>query len=120
MSEFSRLSRDFSPINGDKVQQRGSFLLLLFTSVSIPNHTPFPYHELWDLVSARILEYPPFNEVIHWDEATEAKVVLEQPQILESYILMPVFGFSTLDVFKRRLYVRPLQSEDPVSVVTLT
>ena len=51
-----------------------------------------------------ILEYPPFNEVIHWDGTK--RVVLEQPQILESYILMPVFGLSTLDVFKRRLYVR--------------
>ena len=34
------------------------------------------------------------------------RVVLEQPQILESYILMPVFGLPTLDVFKRKLYVR--------------
>ena len=52
--------------------------------------------------------------MIHWDKATETKVVLEQPQILESYILMPVFGFPTLDVFKRRLYVRPHSSNNPV------
>ena len=57
--------------------------------------------------------------MIHWDEVTGAKVVLEQPQILESYILMPVFGFPTLDVFKRRLYVRPLLSGDLAVVVML-
>ena len=76
-----------------------------------------PYHELWNSVSTRILEYPPFNEVIHWDEATGAKVVLEHPEILESYILMPIFGFPTLDVFKRRIYVCLLPPDDPVSVV---
>jgi len=53
----------------------------------------------------RILDYPLFNEVIHWDEVTKTKVVLEKPQILESYALLPVFGLSTLDAFKRRLYV---------------
>lgn len=51
-----------------------------------------------------ILGYPPFNEVIRWDGTK--RVVLDQPQILESYILMPVFGLTALDVFKRRLYVR--------------
>jgi len=50
-----------------------------------------------------VLEYPPFNEVIHWDGVK--RVVLEQPQILESYILMPVFELPTLDIFKRKLYV---------------
>ena len=80
---------------------------------------PSPYHEFWNSVSARILGYPPFNEVIHWDGATEAKVVLKQPQILESYILMPVFGFSTLDIFKRRLYVRPLLYDGSILVVAL-
>jgi len=53
-----------------------------------------------------VLEYPAFNEVIRWDGAK--RVVLEQPQILEFYILMPVFGPPTLDVFKRKLYVRIL------------
>ena len=52
-----------------------------------------------------ILEYPPFNDVIHWEGVK--RVVLEQPQILESHILMPVFGLRTLDAFKRKLYVRP-------------
>ena len=51
-----------------------------------------------------ILEYPPFNEVVHWDGVK--RIVLEQPKILESYILMPVFGLPSLDVFKRKLYVR--------------
>ena len=51
-----------------------------------------------------VLEYPPFNEVIHWDGVN--RVVLEQPQILESHILPPVFAVHTLDFFKRRLYVR--------------
>ena len=55
-------------------------------------------------VSSSVLEYPPFNEVIRWDGMN--RVVLEQPQILESYILMPVFGLPTLEVFKRKLYVR--------------
>lgn len=68
----------------------------------------FPYRELWNLATTRILEYPPFSEVIHWDEATGTKMVLEQPQILESYILMPVFGIPTLSAFKRKLYVRAL------------
>ena len=49
-----------------------------------------------------------FNEVIHWDEVTETKLVLENPQVLESHFLLPVFGFSTLDVFKQRLLVRSL------------
>ena len=62
-----------------------------------------------------MLEYPPFNEVIHWDEATGAKVVLEHQDILESHILMPVFGFHTMDVFKRRIYVRPLPPDDSTS-----
>ena len=53
---------------------------------------------------SRIMEYPPFGEVIRWDGVK--RVVLEQPQILESYILMPVFGLLSLDVFKRKLYVR--------------
>ena len=58
-----------------------------------------------DLTStSSILEYPPFHEVIHWDGMN--RVVLEKPQVLESYILMPVFGLPALDVFKRRLYVR--------------
>ena len=65
----------------------------------------FPYREPWNIATTRILEYPPFSEVIHWDEATRTKVVLEQPQILESYILMPVFGIPTLGAFKRKLYV---------------
>ena len=69
--------------------------------------TPYPsYHEFWNSVTTRVLEYPPFNEVIHWDRETESTVVLEQPEILESYILMPVFGIPTLSTFKRRLYVR--------------
>ena len=51
-----------------------------------------------------ILECPHFNEIMFWD-GTE-RVVLEKPQILESYILKPVFGINTLDVFKRKLYVR--------------
>lgn len=54
--------------------------------------------------TSSILAYPPFNEVIRWEGAK--RVVLEQPDILESYILMPVFGLTTLDVFGRRLYVR--------------
>ena len=57
--------------------------------------------------------------MIHWDEATGAKVVLEHPDILESYILMPVFGFHTMDVFKRRIYVRLLPPDDLTSVVML-
>ena len=56
------------------------------------------------VVAPSILEYPPFDEVIHWDGMK--RVVLEQPQLLESYILTPVFGLYTLDVFKRKLYVR--------------
>ena len=56
------------------------------------------------VVTSSILEYPPFDEVIHWDGVN--RVVLEQPKTLESYILMPVFGLRTLDVFKRKLYVR--------------
>jgi hypothetical protein len=51
-----------------------------------------------------ILECPLFNEMIHWDGMK--RVVLEQPQILELYILRPVFGLLTLDAFKRKLYVR--------------
>ena len=55
-------------------------------------------------LTSSVLDYPSFNEVIRWEGTKQ--VVLEQPQILESYILMPVFGLPTLDVFKRRLYVR--------------
>ena len=55
-------------------------------------------------IVSSILDYPPFNEVIRW-EGTK-RVVLEQPRILESYILMPVFDLPTLDVFKRKFYVR--------------
>ena len=57
--------------------------------------------------------------MIHWDEVTQTVVVLERPQTLESYTLMPVFGFSRLDVFKRKLYVRSDPSNnDTISVVT--
>ena len=66
-----------------------------------------------------MLDFPRFNEVIHWDEATETKVVLEKPQILELYILMPVFGFPTLDTFKRRLWVRFLPLDGPGLAVIL-
>lgn len=60
-------------------------------------------HSTNPAVISSILDYPPFNEIIHWDGVK--RVVLEKPQILESYILTPVFGLPTLDVFKRRLYV---------------
>jgi len=50
-----------------------------------------------------ILEYPPFHEVIRWDGTN--RVLLEQPQVLESYILKPVFGLPTLDIFKGKLLV---------------
>ena len=55
-------------------------------------------------LTSSVLDYPPFNEVIRWEGTKH--VVLEQPRILGSYILMPVFGLPTLDVFKRKLYVR--------------
>lgn len=77
--------------------------MLLFTSVfpiRIGLNTTNP------TVVSSVLEYPHFKKVIHWDGMK--RVVLEQPQILESYILMPVFGLLTLDVFKRRIYVRVL------------
>ena len=80
-----------------------SFLVLLFASV-FTRLTPIP-RSANPAVMSSILEYPPFNDVIHWEGVK--RVVLEQPQILESYILMPVFGLRTLDAFKRKLYVRP-------------
>ena len=65
-----------------------------------------------------ILDHPPFNEIIHWDGVK--RVVLEQPQILESYILMPVFGLPTLDAFKRKLYVRtPWSTEVTTDSLTM-
>jgi len=64
-----------------------------------------PSNKLHNLVTTRILDFPSFDEVIHWDEVNQTTVILEKPQILESYILMPVFGFSHLDIFKRKLYV---------------
>jgi len=76
--------------------------VLLFTSVLSASILMVLYTAKFTIVSS-ILEYPPFNEVIHWDGVK--RVVLEQPQILESYILMPVFELRTLDIFKRKLYV---------------
>ena len=84
-------------------------LLSLFCSSrkSFPS-VPLLYIANLAVVSS-VLEYPPFNEIIHWDGIN--RVVLEQPQILESYILMPVFGIPTFDTFKRKLYVRVSYSQ---------
>jgi len=80
--------------------------VLLFTSVFLSVSIPTAPRTANITIMSSVLEYPPFNEVIRWDGAK--RVVLEQPQILKSYILMPVFGLPTLDVFKRKLYVRVL------------
>ena len=79
--------------------------MLLFRSGFLSLSVLIPY-TVNITVTSSILEYPRFNEVIHWDGSK--RVVLEQPQTLESYILTPVFGLHTLDAFKRKLYVRTI------------